>query len=130
MTNKQRFYKIAEPFFLAGLFKEIYQSDDISICNIANSGYAVFMYSLLKPHKEDEFAGIFVDKKGIRSIVNNNSLIQTFYLAWPNDVKKRSLLPLNDRTFKIIEKFKKKTDENGPSHEVDLEMEKEIMAME
>ena len=42
--NRDLFYKEMAPFFEAGIFKEIYSSDLISICNVANYSYVIFNY--------------------------------------------------------------------------------------
>ena len=45
MSNKEKFYRLTKDYFEAGIIREIYQSDKISVCNLCNTTYAVFNYS-------------------------------------------------------------------------------------
>lgn len=125
MDKKQQFYQDALPFFESGILKNIYENDELTICNLANKGYCAFNYIKTK----DGQAGIIINPVNVKEIVSDPS----FYNRLIAELDRRDMLDerifaLNKKTFEIMTNMKKQTDIAGPSPDIDLQMEEELMA--
>ena len=66
--KKEKFYEKTKLYFEEGLFKEIYSSDQISICNVSNAEYLAFIYDLFE---DDLEIGICIKPDIILKIVED-----------------------------------------------------------
>lgn len=125
MNNKEQFYKDAFPFFYEGLIKEIYSNDNIIICNLSNFTYGVFGYIKTKEGQ----GGVLITADNVRNIVANpNYCNQLIDELDKHDLLLNRTIVLNNKTFEVLKKFKGKTDLTGPSADIDLKMEEELMS--
>lgn len=126
MEQKNSFYnsKIKE-LLNEGLIREIYSSSKISIMNISNSCYAVFDYEGC--FKLNSIFGLIMDAQSIRTIINDESQFR----KWLNGVSKKEvskcMLIVNDANINVMKSLKSKTDVSGPTEDIDLQLEQELM---
>lgn len=125
LTSKEEFYRDTQRFFDAGLLKEVYSDDIKCICNACNSHYICFPY--LKVDDLNSQMGLVCTEKAIKPMLSDANLIVK--LLTNNDQKfiDTWCCYANDQLFNELLEIKKKTDIEGPSKFVDLELEDEIM---
>lgn len=122
--NKEIFYKDSMAFFEAGLLKEIYSSDELCICNIANQCYGVFPY-VKTPSGQ---SCLLIIPKHVKEIIENPSFLTMLVNSLDHKTLVSRSIALNNKTFKLMEEMKKRNDINGPTKDIDFEMEEELMA--
>ncbi len=123
---KQEYYEIIKPYFDAGIMKEIYNSDYLSICNIANHEYGIFLYSLLKEGRNN-FFGIAANAYSVKQVVKDNKTVFELFDIMEANVPDKSRVYLTPENFKIMSNAKKKADAEGPTDLIDLDMEARLL---
>ena len=122
--NKKWFYEQAKRFFDDGLMYEIYASDRLCICNIANQCYAVFGFrrSKLGP------LGMFINPDMVMKIIEDKNYL---YRLVDSDRTKYTALAiiLDDARYAIFQKFKERNALLGPSSDIDPEMEAKVKVL-
>lgn len=127
MKEKKMFYDEIKKYLDSGLMREIYSSNDLSICNIADTFYTVFVYSAATNTK-DSLSGIRINKRFIKEIIESNENFFRDYLSLSKEQKESVLVRFDQSTLKPLISLKNKSIENGPSLNIDLELEEQIMA--
>ena len=124
-TNRLRFYQEIQKFFDRGLLKEIYKSDMVSICNLANSFYLVFHFAF---DADGTFFGVITESTTAKNIVqDNNAAIELLEYYIQSD-QKRYVVPLNDSLIKYFLPIKAQREKEGSiSENIDLEFESEMI---
>ena len=123
---KKQFEQLVTPFVEAGLLKVIYNDENVSVCNLANTTYALFSYQMLCEGKEN-FVGILFNGKYLNKVVENPIILLQDYVNCNEKQRVNMMVPLNQVSFKIMKDMKNKTDVFGPSKEINLELEQELM---
>lgn len=122
--KKQKFDNELRKYEDAGYITKIYSSDKLCVCNIANSVYAVFNYTETNLGQW----GFMVVPENVRAIVEDNDLFSELVSKTNKNILNKMSIFLNDIVFLNMKKLKEQTDLNGPSKDIDFEMEEEIMA--
>lgn len=125
MNNKEKFYNLSKDFFDAGIIREIYNSDNISICNICNATYVVFDYNLLK--NLDYPIGFLFNQNGIKDVINNYEGYLALIASFDKADYKRSSIELSPDKFEKYLNLKNKMDIEGPGKDINYDFEEEIM---
>lgn len=125
MFDREKFYILCEKFFKNDLVKEVYSTEDYSLCNISNKMYAL----IVDIDNEYGAAGLFIDSENARRVVEYDDYFYKLikHIKENNQFQDR-LICLNDSSFETILNHKKETDLTGPSEFVDLEFEAELKA--
>jgi len=121
--KKTKFYEKTKLYFEEGLFKEIYSSDQISICNVSNTEYLAFIYDLFE---DDLEIGICIKPDIILKIVEDNYLINKMYLSSSRQEKSKCTIDIK-QNYKLMKEMKQKTDILGPSKNINIELEQELI---
>ncbi len=116
--DKKLFYEKARRFFDDGLMYEIYVSDTLCICNVANQCYAVF------PYRGNGLGadGMFIGPAMIPKIIEDEGYLAARVAEDRNLWTSLSIL-LDDTRYGNFRKFKKRNDITGPTSDIDLDME-------
>ena len=124
---KQQFKELIAPFLESDLLKEIYKDEYVSICNIANTSYALFSYDMMCNGKDD-FVGILFNGQYLEKVADNPQLLLKDFVNSDEKKKLNMMVPLNEKSFEIMKNMKKKTDISGPTNEINLELEEQLLA--
>jgi hypothetical protein len=131
MDNMKEFYKNAPLFFDEGLVREVFIDDDFCICNISNYVYAFFPFPKTffekRDFKKNGYCGMVIPKSMASLLIEDISNIKLLAACDSKEINDLSFR-LNDKSYLILKKYKMQTDLNGPTKEIDFEMEKEIMS--
>lgn len=122
--KKEKFYEKTKLYFEEGLFKEIYSSDEISICNVCNTEYLVFIYDLFNDGLE---IGICIKQDIIPKIIEDNYLINKIYLSSSAEEKSKCTIDIK-QNYQLMKNLKQQTDVLGPSKNINLALEQELMS--
>lgn len=117
--NKRKFNESTKKFFENGLMKKLYETEEFVLCNYANQCYLLF------PHRFFDY-GLVVDKTNLALCIENYGAILEVYANATDEEYKRNTCVVNDKLFEHAKKTKLRTDKEGPSQFVDLELEKQI----
>ena len=123
MLNDEKFYISMKKFFDAGVLKEIYSSNDLSICNISNCCYAAFDYDMCSQTKVP--FGIVLEPKYLNSIMEDNNRFYNWLNTISKEEQQKLMIHCDERNFNIMLQEKQKTDKNGSI--ISLEYEQELI---
>lgn len=130
ISKREKFHRDAFLYFDNELVREIFYTDDFSICNIANSHYAVFFYPSssegIYANEKRGPSGLFVSSDFMRDIIHNPSNVSRLSSV-DEDTLLKYLFRLNQDNFLKIKQLKDKTDLEGPSSKIDLSLEEELL---
>lgn len=115
-----KFYKDSAFFFETGLMRELYANENVCICNLANQTYCAFIYKKSLSGQ----AGVLLDRKMVEMVIAEPAGLSVIV-----DTNRNLAFSLNGRTARILQNFKKITDLNGPSSEIDFEFEEQLLKM-
>lgn len=118
---KNLFYKYYNELNQEGLMKEIYNCEDFSICNLANSCYVVFTYKLHQNYP----VGVLFPQSFLREIIYDSKNLGKIWHSFNRESRKNSAVVLDPETITILRDIKKRTDAQGP--EIDLEYEERLL---
>lgn len=122
--KKEKFYIDSKLFFEENLLKELYSSENLCICNIADQCYGVFPYLDTKEGQ----ACLLITSQQVKLMIND----ETFLNRLINDLDNKSLtsktITLNQRTFELMRKMKATNDIKGPTKDIDFDMEASLLA--
>jgi len=124
--DRNQFYKVAQQFFDLGLMNEIYSSDKLCVCNVANVGYYVFSYDSILNGNYQFPIGVSFQKDIIEDIINNNDNWYTHIKAAGKDYVNKYLVSLSPKVMDVMLKLKNERDINGPGPNIDYEWEERI----
>ena len=123
------FRRHATKFFEEDLLRVIFTDDDFCICNVANHVYALFPFPVTlsdrKDFEEQGFFGICISKEYVSLLVQDVSYIRSLAEMDPDEINKLSFR-LNEKNYSVLKKCKHNTDLNGPTKDIDFEMEEKI----
>ena len=124
VRNRKWFDEQAKRFFDDGLMYEIYSSDRLCICNIANQCYGVFGFSRSKLGP----LGMYINPDMVMKIIEDKNYL---YRLTDSDRSKYTSLAiiLDDSRYAIFRKFKDRNALLGPSSDIDPELEAKARAM-
>ena len=111
-------------FFENHLIYEIYANEDISICNVANQSYVLFSYKFFTEHMP---YGVVVSADQVMTLVKNKMAYLYYFTLDGTEFKSRSIKFCKDN-YPVVERFKQKNDQRGPSESIDPEMERIVRA--
>ncbi len=123
MDKQAQFQLSLQKFFDAGVLKEIYSSDKISICNVSNCCYGVFEYEL--SNQMNSPLAFSMESCYIEAIMEDNERFYKWLASLSEQDKNRRLISCNEKTFQSMLKKKQQTDITGPL--VPLEYEQELI---
>jgi len=130
INRREKFYRDASLYFDNELVREIFYTDDFSICNIANTYYAIFFYPLslsaIFANKKKGPVGLFVTPHFMRDIVCDPSSVSSLSSV-DEDTLVKHMFRLNQDNFLKFKQLKEKTDLDGPSSKIDLALEEELL---
>lgn len=121
-SDQEWFYQQAAPFFDSGVMYEIYSTGNFRICNIANQCYALLS---CKKHKEG-VSGVLIHPNTVKEIANDNSYIARMFHPDNHKQLARYSFFLDEKRLEVFKKYKQKADQEGPSEDIDYEMEAEL----
>ena len=124
---KIEFEEMIRPFEEAGLLFVVYNDNYFSVCNLANTTYVLFSYDMLCEGK-DNFVGILFNGKYLDKVIIHPELLLQDYVNSSEKERINMMVPLNKASFEIMKEMKNKTDVSGPTKEINLELEQELMA--
>lgn len=118
---KEDFYCQAKSFFEDGLLREIYSSDKISVCNVANAFYTMFNYSV----SEMGVIGVHLEPKYLEGIMKNNDLFYLICKSLGRSGLQKYSFCFDKQAYNYLKTVKQQIDILGPA--VDLEYEKKLL---
>ena len=118
VRSKKWFYEQASRFFEDGLMYEIYASDRLCICNVANQCYAVFGFTRSKLGP----LGMYINPDMVMKIIEDRNFLHRLV---DSDRSKYAALAviLDDTRYAIFKKYADRNKLLGPSTDIDPEME-------
>ena len=117
------FYTLSKRFFDIGLLREVYSSDTVSVCNIANSMYLAFPFA---PIEDNKVFGVPTNTRGLKKIIKNNNYVYRIIASYQNTPE--YIVLLNDKLIEAFWPLKEKMSEPGSeSPDVDLKFEEKLM---
>lgn len=122
--KKEKFYNDSKVFFEENLLNELYSSENLSICNLANQCYGVFPYMDTKEGQ----ACLLVTSNQVQLIANDETFFNRLISGLDKKVLNERSIALNERTLELMRKMKATNDINGPTKDIDLEMEEQLKA--
>ncbi len=110
-------------FFDAGLLREIYCSDKLCICNMANQCYCVMNFIKTR----QGVAGLLISAQEAEKLAQDEGFMRSLLNMGKERFLERSFC-LDDKRFEIMMKFKMRNDAQGPTPDIDPEMEERVLA--
>jgi len=126
MYTKQ-FEELSSSFFRDGLLKSVYSDENVNVCNLANTTYVLFSYDMMCKGKEN-FVGILFNGKYLQQVIENPVIILNNFINSNDKDRLEVMVPLNNSSYQIMKQMKVNTDIHGPSKEINLQLEQELMA--
>ena len=116
------FYWDMRNFFGEKLITEVLKSKHMSVCNVADSFYAVF------PHAKfnGEQCGIVVSTNDMKRMVENPSYFQRWYSYLTPEQKEKSCFSMGKSNIELVRQWKAQTQLNGPDASIDVEFEQQL----
>lgn len=121
MTKKEKFYLQAQKFFEEGILKEIYTTDNISLCNVGNAYYAAFLVG--DTYRENNIQFMLLSDDQIEFIMQNDDNLSRLYRARPTNQK--MLYVFDERAYNTMNNSRNRILVEGPA--VDLENEARLI---
>ena len=121
--DKTKFNEKIADFLEAGVLKEIFSSEDFGVFNVSNYCYAVFDYNEYSGGQ----CGIIVNTDLMRKIINSPEFFPKLVQAMGKDWVEKNSVILDERNLQVMKEMKKKTDSNGPTSSIDVELEAELL---
>lgn len=121
--SKEIFKKKINEFLEAGVLKEIFSTTDFSVFNISNYCYGVFDYNEYSVGQ----CGIIVNPETMREIINDPDFFPRFVQAMGTEWIKKNTIILNENNLEVMKRMKKETDMNGPTSDIDVELENKLL---
>ena len=123
--NKERnlFCNALQNFFDAGVLREIYYDNMISICNVSNSCYAIFDYVICKEMGIP--CGFVLEACYLHNVMHNNVCFYKWIAQIPENERDQHVICCGEKTFAAMIKRKQQTDLKGPL--VNLEYEQKLI---
>jgi len=122
MNNKKQYYEVIAPLIKEGLLREIYNTKDISVLNVAEE---IYMINLINDNvKRNELVVGFLATDSIVDYISNGT---EYYYDYYNDYKDKLVkVAFADYFINNIKKYKTNTLNNGPSKFINYEMEERL----
>lgn len=116
------FYWDMRDVFSEKLMTEIFKSKHLSICNVADSFYAVF------PHAKtsDGQCAVVINADTARCIVDDPSSFGRMYSELSDEQKEQITFVVGKATKPLLQQWKANTNLNGPSSDIDIEFEQQL----
>ena len=122
--EREKFYQDSKMFFETGVLTEIYSNDDFCICNISNQCYGVFPYVEVS----DIQTGVLMVPEHIKQIVYDNNMFNYIINNMDRNILEKRTIVLNKQMLESMINMKNKNDLQGPTTDIDFEMEQELMS--
>lgn len=123
MNKKDLYYKLTERYFDMGLLREVYSSDSVSVCNLANSFYLAVPFEEI----EDVVIGVVTNTEGLKKIIENNDYVYEMANDYLRGGRKKYIVQINDKLARAFLPIKQKRENPGcESPDVNLEFEEEL----
>ncbi len=120
LRNKNKYEKDIKRFVDNGYVEILFENDEFALCNFANHCYLFF------PHAICDYA-ILINSKQVMTCLNDHlTYFSTFGSLSDEDFRKITCI-IDDNLFNIAKETKAKTDKNGPSKFIDLELDKYVL---
>lgn len=118
------FYKDLKDCFEEKLITEISRGKRFSVCNMADMFYAVF------PHvKSGKYqCGVIVNHENIKYLVEDEMFFKKIYSSMSKEEQKQLSFVLDEGVKELLRKYKAKTDLEGPSNDIEVELEEQLGA--
>lgn len=122
-TKRTLFYTLSKRFFDLGLLREVYSTDTVSVCNLANSMYLAFPFATIE---DNNVCGLVIDTEGLKKVIKDNNYVYKIATSYQKSPK--YIVPLNDKFVEVFLPIKEKRSAPGfESSNVDLKFEEELM---
>lgn len=121
MNKKQKFYYQAKQLFDEDVLKEIYSTDNISLCNVGNAYYIVFLVGDIYKGKNIEFMGLLDEE--VEFVMQNEENLTHIYQSRPKENK--MLYIFDERACNTMRNSRNRILQNGP--QINLEEEAKLI---
>lgn len=126
MDKRDLYYMLTTKHFDLGVLREIYSSDLVSICNLANSMYLAVPFDAIENNIP---VGVVVDVDMAKKIIENNEYVYNIANAYASQNQTKYILPIGDKLIDVFLPIKQKRELSGDeSSNIDLNWEQELMA--
>ena len=124
MEKRDLYYILTEKHFNIGLLREVYSSNSVSICNLADSFYLAVPFDTIEGKTP---FGVVVDVEMAKQIIENNKHVYNIANSYAAQKQNKYIMPINDKLIEVFMPIKKKREVNGVSETIDLQWEQELM---
>lgn len=121
MTRKEKIYLKLQRCFEEQILREIYVSDNVSLCNVGNAYYAAFLIG--EEIKSDDIQFMLINDEQIEYVMQDDKNLSNLYNARPAD--KKMVYKFNERAYNTMKNSRNRTLIEGP--QVDLIREQELI---
>ena len=104
------------------LVTELFNSKKITLCNVADSFYAVFPHIKVSGLQ----CGVIVSPEIMKMVYNDPKSFSKFYNQLSHEEKEKYAFALTEDTKEVFRKMKKETELNGPVEDIDVEFEQQL----
>ena len=126
MNKRDLYYMLTSKHFDLGLLKEIYSSDSVSICNLADSVYLAVPFDTIEQNIP---VGVVVDVDMAKKIIENNEYVYTIANSYGAHNQTKYIVPINDKLIQVFMPLKQKRELSGKVDAgIDLQWEQELMS--
>ena len=127
MINERKdFWQIYNKFCENGIFKQVYASEKVLVCNVFNQMYVMFVVDLMKEYT-DSFPGITMNSVGLRNVLKRDAEFAIEYITnLSAKDREDALMVIDEDFFQHMYTHKQEFERRSPSKDVDLAFEQEI----
>lgn len=124
--EKNYFYTQMKGLLEENLLREVYAGERLSIMNIANTCYVIFDFAMC--YQSEHLFGIIMGARWVKRIAKKEMRFYRWAVAISTEEVKKYMLVISEKNIEVMRNLKAKSDKDGPGKDVDLQMEKDIMA--
>lgn len=121
----EEFYELLNKFYDNSIFREVYKSDDILVCNVFEQFYAVFNLDVIKETKEN-FFGFMMNSNGLKSVVEDSRFFNQYYEHLSEEMLNKRLIVFNENYYEKLLQNRHRFESLPPSTAIDLEYEESL----
>ena len=121
MNKKEMFYIMAQKCFDEGILREIYATNNISLCNVGNAYYAAFLLADGSTNNNIQF--MLINDDQIELIMQDENNLNIIYQTRPANQK--MLYVFNERAYNTMKNSRNRVLVEGP--QVNLQNEERLI---
>lgn len=124
MNKKELYYELTKKHFDAGVLKEVYSSENVSVTNLANSYYLAVPFATIENNIP---VGVITDVNGLKKIINDDNHVYVLGDYYTRTKQDKYIVAINDDLIRVFLPIKQKRElTNSVSECVDLEFEESL----